>query len=97
VVQNITNTLGYVGLNVPKVTPSKFALLYRALFRAIDKELVASTHGVYRGGLGVHLPMVAMGGHLGMKIDLSLIPSAMVWIGSTPYYFQKLPAGLSLP
>jgi phosphoribosylformylglycinamidine synthase subunit PurSL len=67
--------LGYIGLNVPEVTPSKFALLYRALFRAIEKELVASTHGVYRGGLGVHLPMVAMGGHLGMEIDLSLIPS----------------------
>ncbi len=66
--------LGYVGLNVPEVTPSKFSLLYRALFRAIDKELVASAHGVYRGGLGVHLAMVAMGGHLGMKIDLSLIP-----------------------
>jgi phosphoribosylformylglycinamidine synthase subunit PurSL len=67
--------LGYVGLNVPKVKPSKFYPIYRALFRAIDKELVASVHGVYRGGLGVHFPMVAMGGHLGMKIDLSLIPS----------------------
>jgi phosphoribosylformylglycinamidine synthase subunit PurSL len=67
--------LGYVGLNVPKVTPSKFSPLYRALFRAIDKELVASAHGVYRGGFGVHLPMVAMGGHLGMNVDLSLIPS----------------------
>jgi phosphoribosylformylglycinamidine synthase subunit PurSL len=67
--------LGYVGLNVPEVTPSKFSPLYRALFRAIDKEIVASAHGVYRGGFGVHLPMVAMGGHLGMKIDLSLIPT----------------------
>ncbi len=67
--------LGYVGLNVPEVTPSKFSLLYRALFRAVDKELVASAHGVYRGGFGVHLAMVAMGGHLGMNIDLSLIPS----------------------
>jgi phosphoribosylformylglycinamidine synthase subunit PurSL len=66
--------LGYVGLNVPEVTPAKFSLLYRALFRAIDKEMVASAHGVYRGGLGIHLAMVAMGGHLGMKIDLSLIP-----------------------
>ena len=70
--------LGYVGLNVPKVTPSRSSLLYRALFRAIDKELIASAHGVYRGGLGVHLAMVAMGGHLGMKIDLSLVPSENV-------------------
>ncbi len=66
--------LGYTGLNVPEVTPSIFFPLYRALFRAIDKELIASAHGVYRGGLGVHLAMVAMGGHLGMKIDLSFVP-----------------------
>ena len=70
--------LGYLGLNVPKVTPSRFLLLYRALFRAIDKELIASAHGIYRGGIGVHLPMVAMGGHHGMKVDLSLIPSENV-------------------
>ncbi|MFO8083204.1 MAG: AIR synthase-related protein [Desulfobacterales bacterium] len=65
---------GYIGLNVPKVTPSKFAILYRALCRAIDKELVASVHGIYRGGLGIHLTMVAMGGHLGMQIDLENVP-----------------------
>ena len=65
---------GYVGLNVPKVDPEAFAALYRALGHAIDKELVASTHGIYRGGLGIHLAMVAMGGNLGMEIDLGDVP-----------------------
>jgi phosphoribosylformylglycinamidine synthase len=48
--------------------------LYRALNRAIEEELVASCHGIYRGGLGVHLALVAMGGGLGMDIDLSVVP-----------------------
>ena len=67
--------LGYVGLNVPHVLPDEFAVLYRALGNAVDKELVASVHGIYRGGLGVHLAMTAMGGNLGIKVDLGHVPS----------------------
>ena len=67
--------LGYVGLNVPHVLPGEFADLYRALGSAIEKELVASAHGIYRGGLGVHLAMTAMGGNLGVQVDLGLVPS----------------------
>jgi phosphoribosylformylglycinamidine synthase len=73
--------LGYVGLNVPKVVPEAFISLYRALGTAIDKEIVASAHGIYRGGLGVHLALVAMGGNLGMTIDLRLAP---VFQGAVP-------------
>ena len=65
---------GYVGLNVPKVFPDRFKSLYKALCLAIEQEIVASAHGIYRGGLGVHLAMVAMGGGLGMKVDLGLVP-----------------------
>ena len=43
------------------------------LHRAIEQELVASVHGIYKGGLGVHLAMVAMGGDLGMAIELSRV------------------------
>ena len=70
--------LGYVGLNVPQVFPDKFASLYTALSYAIDKEMVASVHGIYSGGIVIHLAMVAMGGNLGMDIDLSLVPTEQV-------------------
>ncbi len=35
---------------------------------------MASAHGIYRGGLAVHLAKVAMGGNLGMKVDLAQVP-----------------------
>ncbi|MBU1711653.1 MAG: phosphoribosylformylglycinamidine synthase [Proteobacteria bacterium] len=66
---------GYIGLNVPKVFPDKFIKIYMALGGAIDKGLVASAHGIYRGGLGIHLAMVAMGGNFGMKVDVGLVPA----------------------
>jgi phosphoribosylformylglycinamidine synthase len=62
-----------VGLNVPQVRSDMFLETYLALSRAIAKGLVASAHGIYRGGLGVHLAMVAMGGHLGMQIELDRV------------------------
>ncbi|MBC8277738.1 MAG: phosphoribosylformylglycinamidine synthase [FCB group bacterium] len=65
---------GYTGLNIPRVYPDQFAKLYRALGQAIDQDVIASAHGIYRGGLGVHLALVAMGGNLGMDVDLGLVP-----------------------
>lgn len=65
---------GYLGLNVPKIVPEDFSKLYTALGHAVQEELMASAHGIYRGGLGVHLAMVAMGGNLGMDVDLSKVP-----------------------
>jgi len=67
--------LGYIGCNIPKVIPREFLKLYHALANAIDRELVASAHGVYRGGLAVHLAMVAMGGSLGMDLCLESVPA----------------------
>jgi phosphoribosylformylglycinamidine synthase II len=64
---------GYVGRNVPRVFPGEFLPLYRALGLAIEQELIASVHGIYRGGLGIHLAMVAMGGNLGMEVDLGRV------------------------
>jgi phosphoribosylformylglycinamidine synthase len=65
---------GYLGLNVPKVKAKTFFPLYEALALAIDQELIASAHGIYRGGLGVHLAMKAMAGGLGMSINLHKVP-----------------------
>ena len=66
--------LGYTGCNVPKVYPDQFMPLYRTLAAAIQKGLTASVHGIYRGGLGVHLAMKAMAGGLGLDVDLSGVP-----------------------
>jgi phosphoribosylformylglycinamidine synthase len=66
--------LGAVGLNVPQVRSEEFFANYRTLSQSIAQGLVASAHGIYRGGLGVHLAMVAMGGHLGMQIELDQVP-----------------------
>jgi phosphoribosylformylglycinamidine synthase len=67
--------LGHVGLNVPTVDPDGFATCYRAMAEAVKKGLLASCHGIYRGGLAVHLGLVAMGGDLGLKVDLTQVPS----------------------
>jgi phosphoribosylformylglycinamidine synthase len=66
--------LGDVGLNVPQVRSTEFLSNYRTLSQSILRGLVASAHGIYRGGLGVHLAMVAMGGNLGMQIELDQVP-----------------------
>ena len=66
--------LGYVGLHVPQVFADQFLPMYRALSKAIENRLVASCHGIYSGGLAVHLALVAMAGNLGMTIDLSHLP-----------------------
>ena len=66
--------LGYTGVQVPEVQPDRFRALYRVLHRAVKDELVASVHGIYRGGLGIHLALVAMAGNLGMQINLNHVP-----------------------
>ncbi|MEE4607827.1 MAG: AIR synthase-related protein, partial [Desulfobacteraceae bacterium] len=70
--------LGYTGLNVPQVKPAEFLAAYRSLRRAVESGLVASAHGVYRGGLGVHLALVAMASNLGIRADLGKVPAAGV-------------------
>jgi len=66
---------GYLGKNVPQVEPVACRELYQRLTRAIQEQRVASAHGIYRGGLGVHLAMVAMGGNLGLDIHLGDLPA----------------------
>ncbi len=65
---------GYVGLRVPTLAPEACMPCYRALSQTIRQELVASCHGIYRGGLGIHLALVAMGGGMGLTIDLAKVP-----------------------
>jgi phosphoribosylformylglycinamidine synthase len=81
--------LGYVGLNVPRVRSGESVALYPAICAAIAKGLVASVHGVYRGGLGVHLSMVAMGGGLGMHVDLRKVPAEAVGRNDTMLFSES--------
>ncbi|SPD71768.1 Phosphoribosylformylglycinamidine synthase 2 [uncultured Desulfobacterium sp.] len=67
--------MGYTGLNVPAVNAQGLLPQYRALHKAISEGLVSSCHSVARGGLAVHLSMVAMAGELGMEIDLGKVPA----------------------
>jgi len=62
--------LGYVGLSVPQVRPQEFLPLYQALSRALEEEILASCHGLYRGGLGVHLALCSLAAGLGVEVDL---------------------------
>jgi phosphoribosylformylglycinamidine synthase II len=67
--------MDHVGLHVPKVNAKGQWPLYLCLHQAIQEGLVSSAHAVTRGGLGVHLALVAMGGKLGMDIHLGDVPS----------------------
>jgi phosphoribosylformylglycinamidine synthase len=64
-----------IGLHVPKLDVNLVWPLYIALHRAIQQELVSSAHAVTKGGLAVHLAMVAMAGELGMEIHIGKAPS----------------------
>lgn len=68
--------LGYVGLSVPEVRPQEFLPCYRLLEQAMQDGLLASCHGLYRGGLGVHLALAGMAAGLGAQVDLSAVAPA---------------------
>jgi len=68
--------MGSIGLNVPQVDAKEVWPGYLALYKAIQEGLVSSCHAVSRGGLAVHLAMVAMAGELGVEINLTSIPRA---------------------
>lgn len=70
--------LGYVGLSVPQATPAAYLPYYQRLEQAVRVGLLASCHGVYRGGLAVHLAFKALAGGLGLEADLSPVAATPV-------------------
>ena len=68
--------MGEVGCNVPRVDVKQMPPTYVALAKAIQQGLASSAHAVTRGGLGVHLAMVAMAGEFGMEVRLGEVPSS---------------------
>ena len=80
---------GYTGLNVPRVVPEEHLPLYRALAKAIARGRVRSVHGVYRGGLAVHLAMVAMAGGFGLSVDLDRVPAEAALLDHTLLFSES--------
>jgi phosphoribosylformylglycinamidine synthase II len=74
--------LGYVGLSVPQVRPAAFLAYYPLLEQAGADALLASAHGLYRGGLAVHLVWCSLAAGLGVEVDLSRVaPNAPAYVG----------------
>jgi phosphoribosylformylglycinamidine synthase subunit PurSL len=65
---------GQVGNNVPQVYAEKNLRLYRALYKAMQQNLVASAISVDKGGIAVALAKKLAGGGLGGTISINNIP-----------------------
>jgi phosphoribosylformylglycinamidine synthase subunit PurSL len=81
--------MGKLGLHVPEVDPKATRPLYQAFHQGLIKGLLASAHAVTRGGLGVHLALVAMAGQLGMEVDLKAVPVADALSDSAVLYSES--------
>ncbi len=65
--------LGHVGKNVPKVDKKTAYETYKGINQTIESGLLASCHGIYKGGLGVALAEIAFGGDLGIEVELEKV------------------------
>ncbi|MFA7184209.1 MAG: AIR synthase-related protein, partial [Victivallales bacterium] len=68
--------LDAVGNNVPKVDAEYAKKVYAAVSAVTGAELAGSLHTPALGGLGVAFAKTALGGRLGMEIDLDKVPCA---------------------
>ena len=66
--------LGATGNKVPKVDAAKALALYKAMDRIIRKGLLSSAATPALGGLGGAAAKAAMGGRLGLELDLTKVP-----------------------
>ncbi len=67
--------MGHIGCRVPQVAVERNRAVYRALYAAINQGWVASAHGVFSGGLAVHMALAAIGGAMGVRVDLAKVPT----------------------
>ncbi|MDY6935124.1 MAG: AIR synthase-related protein [Spirochaetota bacterium] len=70
-----TSGRGYIGDNIPKVDSTKNMDLYKAFETATERELLASSISIERGGIGVAISKSAIAGMRGFTLDLSRIPA----------------------
>ncbi len=67
--------LNATGNNVPKIDPEYAMNIYRRVSEITEKELAHSLHTPSIGGLAAGFAKVAMGGRLGLAIDVDAIPA----------------------
>ena len=67
--------LDATGNDVPKVDPAAALALYRAVGAATAAGLCHSLHTPALGGLGVAFAKIAIGGNLGLDLDLHKLPA----------------------
>jgi phosphoribosylformylglycinamidine synthase II len=65
---------GAISNAVPKVDPRKNKQLYDAFYLAVQKDLIASSISIGRGGLATALARKAIGGQLGLSVSLQNLP-----------------------
>ncbi|MBU1992285.1 MAG: AIR synthase-related protein [Patescibacteria group bacterium] len=68
----------FTGNEIPKVDAEKALELYRTFKKAVDTRLLASAISLSIGGLGAGLMKTAIGGMMGMEIDLRKVPQESV-------------------
>jgi phosphoribosylformylglycinamidine synthase len=71
------SSFGKIGNTVPQVNAKKNNILYHALYKAMQRDLVASSQSIHHGGLAVAIAKTAMGGMLGMEVNLTQLPGSV--------------------
>lgn len=61
---------GEIGRNAPVVNTGNNIEIYNSHSEARSKLLLESSHGVYKGGLGVHLALTSIAGDCGLEVNL---------------------------
>ncbi len=74
---------------VPMVDSAKNIKVYKALEKAFDKEVIASSISIERGGLGIALAKSSMAGLLGIDIDIANAPVTKALRNDTMLYSES--------
>ncbi|MBR2364913.1 MAG: phosphoribosylformylglycinamidine synthase, partial [Lentisphaeria bacterium] len=67
--------MGATGNNVPKVNAEEALKLYKAIEKMLKEDIASSVGTPALGGLAVAMAKAAMGGRVGVSLDLSKVPA----------------------